>query len=87
MIPVLKIVSPGFHSTIQDEGRRGYQHVGVPVSGALDRDGFMLANALVGNAKGAALKVRRRYSSHESFFSSKASDIFEQSSDFFALTQ
>jgi biotin-dependent carboxylase-like uncharacterized protein len=54
VIPVLKVVSPGFHSTIQDEGRRGYQHVGVPVSGALDRDGFMLANALVGNAKGAA---------------------------------
>jgi biotin-dependent carboxylase-like uncharacterized protein len=54
VIPVLKVVSSGFHSTIQDEGRRGYQHVGVPVSGALDRDGFMLANALVGNAKGAA---------------------------------
>jgi biotin-dependent carboxylase-like uncharacterized protein len=54
VIPVLKVVSPGFHSTTQDEGRRGYQHVGVPVSGALDRDGFMLANALVGNAKGAA---------------------------------
>jgi biotin-dependent carboxylase-like uncharacterized protein len=54
VIPVLKVVSPGFHSTIQDEGRRGYQHVGVPVSGALDRDGFMLANALAGNAKGAA---------------------------------
>jgi biotin-dependent carboxylase-like uncharacterized protein len=54
VIAVLKVVSPGFHSTIQDEGRRGYQHVGVPVSGALDRDGFTLANALVGNAPGAA---------------------------------
>jgi allophanate hydrolase len=54
VIPVLRVVSPGFHSTIQDEGRRGYQHVGVPVSGALDRDGLMLANALVGNAQGAA---------------------------------
>lgn len=54
MIPVLKVVSPGFHTTVQDEGRRGYQHVGVPVSGALDRDGLMLANALVGNAQGTA---------------------------------
>ena len=54
MIPVLKVLSPGFHTTVQDEGRRGFQHVGVPVSGALDRDGFMLANALVGNAQGAA---------------------------------
>jgi biotin-dependent carboxylase-like uncharacterized protein len=54
VIAVLKVVSPGFHTTVQDEGRRGYQHVGVPVSGALDRDGFMLANALVGNRQGAA---------------------------------
>ena len=54
MIPVLKVISPGFHTTIQDEGRRGYQHVGVPVSGSLDRDGLMLANALVGNRQGAA---------------------------------
>lgn len=54
MIPVLKIVSPGFHTTVQDRGRRGFQHVGVPVSGALDRNGYLLANALVGNAADAA---------------------------------
>lgn len=54
MIPVLKVIAPGFHSTIQDGGRRGFQHVGVPVSGALDRNGFMLANALVANTPGAA---------------------------------
>lgn len=54
MIPLLKIIAPGFHTTIQDEGRRGFQHVGVPVSGALDRNGFMLANALVGNVQRAA---------------------------------
>lgn len=54
MIPVLKVIAPGFHTTIQDEGRRGFQHVGVPVSGALDRNGYLLSNALVGNAPGAA---------------------------------
>lgn len=54
MIPVLKVIAPGFHTTIQDQGRRGFQHVGVPVSGALDRNGYLLANALVGNAPGAA---------------------------------
>jgi biotin-dependent carboxylase-like uncharacterized protein len=54
VIPVLKAIAPGFHSTIQDQGRRGFQHVGVPVSGALDRNGYLLANALVGNALGAA---------------------------------
>ena len=54
MIPVLNVIAPGFHSTIQDEGRRGFQHVGVPVSGALDRDGYTLANALAGNTRGSA---------------------------------
>lgn len=54
MIPVLKVIAPGFYSTIQDQGRRGFQHVGVPVSGALDRNGYLLANALVGNTPGAA---------------------------------
>jgi allophanate hydrolase len=54
MIPVLKVTVPGFHSTIQDQGRRGFQHVGVPVAGALDRNGYLLANALVGNVPYAA---------------------------------
>lgn len=54
MIPVLKVIAPGFHTTLQDQGRRGFRHVGVPVSGALDRNGYMLANALAGNAPNAA---------------------------------
>lgn len=54
MIPALRVVRPGFHSTVQDEGRFGFRHVGVPVAGALDRDGYALANALVGNSAGAA---------------------------------
>jgi biotin-dependent carboxylase-like uncharacterized protein len=54
VIPVVKVIAAGFHTTIQDAGRRGFQHVGVPVSGALDRNGYLLANALVGNAANAA---------------------------------
>ncbi len=54
MSALLKVVAPGFFTTVQDSGRRGYLHAGVPVSGALDRDGFMLANALVGNDLNAA---------------------------------
>jgi allophanate hydrolase len=58
LIAVLKTMAPGFHTTVQDQGRRGFQHIGVPVSGALDRNGFMLANALVGNpANAAALEI------------------------------
>ncbi len=46
----LKVISPGLHTTIQDQGRRGYQDVGVPVAGPLDRIALTIANALVGNA-------------------------------------
>jgi KipI family sensor histidine kinase inhibitor len=45
---------PGFFTTVQDAGRRGYQHVGVPVSGAMDRPALARANRLVGNDPGAA---------------------------------
>jgi len=55
----LKVVSPGLSSTIQDLGRHGYRDAGVPVSGPLDRVGFTLANALVGNAANApAVEIR-----------------------------
>ncbi len=45
----LKTTAPGVHTTVQDFGRVGYQHMGVPVSGALDPESLRLANALVGN--------------------------------------
>jgi biotin-dependent carboxylase-like uncharacterized protein len=41
-------------TTIQDEGRTGFQHVGVPVAGPMDWWSFRAANALVGNGAGAA---------------------------------
>ena len=50
----LAIVEPGFLTTIQDLGRRGYQRFGIPVSGAMDRFALMAANALVGNPLEAA---------------------------------
>ena len=53
MSPGLQVIAPGLHSTIQDLGRRGYQDIGVPLSGAIDRIGFRLANALVGNVANA----------------------------------
>lgn len=48
------VVAPGPMATIQDLGRSGYAHVGVPASGAADRAAMMLANRLVGNREGAA---------------------------------
>ena len=49
----LDVVAPGPHTTIQDRGRIGYQNVGLPTSGPLDRISLNLANALVGNEPGA----------------------------------
>lgn len=54
----LTVVRAGLHTTVQDEGRWGHQHLGVPVGGALDLDALRRANTLVGNAPGeAALEV------------------------------
>ena len=66
----LVVLEPGLLTTVQDLGRSGYQRVGIPPSGPMDRGAFVLANRLVGNADGAAgleltlkgprLEVRRR---------------------------
>lgn len=40
--------------TVQDRGRRGLAHLGIPPSGALDWPAFALANRLVGNPEDAA---------------------------------
>jgi biotin-dependent carboxylase-like uncharacterized protein len=58
MKPALRIVTPGLLTTVQDLGRYGYQHLGVPVCGALDPVSLQAANILVGNAPNtAALEV------------------------------
>ncbi|UCD96778.1 MAG: biotin-dependent carboxyltransferase family protein [Candidatus Bathyarchaeota archaeon] len=46
---LLKVLKPGFSTTIQDYGRVGYQKYGVPVSGVMDPVSFFTANLLVGN--------------------------------------
>ncbi|TPQ21429.1 biotin-dependent carboxyltransferase family protein [Streptomyces sporangiiformans] len=50
----LEIVRAGALTTIQDLGRFGHAHVGVPRSGALDQPAHRLANRLVGNPTDAA---------------------------------
>ena len=37
MTAALRVVAPGLMTTLQDLGRPGYQHLGIPISGALDR--------------------------------------------------
>jgi biotin-dependent carboxylase-like uncharacterized protein len=50
----LVVTDPGALSTVQDLGRRGWAHLGVPRSGALDEPALRLANRLVGNPESAA---------------------------------
>jgi len=52
MTPNLEVFAHGLHTTVQDLGRVGYQNVGLPASGPLDRISLRLANALVGNPPG-----------------------------------
>jgi allophanate hydrolase len=54
MMPALKIIAAGLHTTVQGQKRIGYQDIGVPASGPLDCVSHRLANALVGNPQGAA---------------------------------
>ncbi|MEB8337719.1 5-oxoprolinase subunit C family protein [Streptomyces endophyticus] len=51
----ISVTRAGALTTVQDFGRVGYAHLGVPRSGALDADALRLANRLVGNTEGAAV--------------------------------
>ncbi|MDU8945282.1 5-oxoprolinase subunit C family protein [Ovoidimarina sediminis] len=50
----VNVISAGILTTIQDLGRPGYYHLGIPVGGAMDRLALRAANMLVGNPEDAA---------------------------------
>ncbi|WFP65573.1 MULTISPECIES: biotin-dependent carboxyltransferase family protein [unclassified Mesorhizobium] len=50
----IEVIKPGLLTTIQDLGRPGYYHLGIPISGAMDRHALRAANLLVGNDEGDA---------------------------------
>ncbi len=52
---MIKILSTGLYTSIQDAGRFGYRHLGVPVSGCMDLYSFNLANALLNNSPECAV--------------------------------
>ena len=54
MSSALLVESAGARATVQDLGRPGLAHLGVPPSGALDRRALRLANRLLGNPDAAA---------------------------------
>ncbi|MER5419455.1 biotin-dependent carboxyltransferase family protein [Streptosporangium roseum] len=51
---MIEVLAPGPYATLQDLGRPGYGHLGVPRSGAADAPSLRLANRLVGNPEDAA---------------------------------
>ena len=51
---MIEVVRPGALTTVQDRGRIGWAHLGIPRSGALDQPALRRANQLVGNDAGAA---------------------------------
>ena len=51
----LVVERPGLLTTVQDRGRWGAQHLGVPVSGWMDDWSARLANRLSGNGDGEAV--------------------------------
>jgi antagonist of KipI len=54
----VRVLRPGLLTTVQDQGRHGFQRVGLCPGGAMDPVALALANALVGNPPGeAALEI------------------------------
>jgi biotin-dependent carboxylase-like uncharacterized protein len=51
----IKVVKPGLSTTVQDLGRPGYYHIGIPTSGGMDLYALRAANLLVGNPEDAAV--------------------------------
>jgi KipI family sensor histidine kinase inhibitor len=53
-VSMIRVLDAGALTTVQDLGRRGALRYGIPESGPVDRDAFLLANRLVGNPAAAA---------------------------------
>jgi len=51
----IEVIRPGLATSVQDLGRPGYYHLGIPESGGMDRYALRAANLLVGNEEGAAV--------------------------------
>ena len=46
---MIKFISKGLYTTIQDEGRFGYRDIGVPYSGYMDKENAQIANLILDN--------------------------------------
>lgn len=51
----IQVIKKGSWDTIQDNGRNGWQHLGIPVGGSMDSVAAQMANLLVGNSPGESV--------------------------------
>jgi biotin-dependent carboxylase-like uncharacterized protein len=51
----IEVIKPGLSTSVQDLGRPGHYHVGIPISGGMDRLALRAANLLVGNDEADAV--------------------------------
>lgn len=51
----IDVIKPGLSTSIQDTGRRGYYHLGIPPSGGMDQRALRAANLLLANPEEAAV--------------------------------
>ncbi|PHS40682.1 MAG: urea amidolyase [Sulfurovum sp.] len=54
---MLKVLSPGIFTTIQDLGRQGYTHLGITPSGAMDEYAHRWSQKLLADVDGNALEI------------------------------
>ncbi len=52
-----KVLSTGIFTTLQDQGRKGYQHLGITQSGAMDEYAYLWSQKLLDNKECNALEV------------------------------
>ena len=71
MMRAIRVIQPGFQSTVQDLGRFGYSHLGISASGAADPVSMRIGNTLVGNDQNAA-SVEMTLTGGEFYFESSA---------------
>ena len=46
---IVRVDKAGLYTTIQDAGRSGYAHLGIPQGGAMDQESYELCNMILGN--------------------------------------
>jgi len=52
-----KVLHAGLFTTLQDQGRKGYTHLGITQSGAMDEYAYLWGQKLLDNKECNALEV------------------------------